>query len=152
MPACCSTTCSKNASAPKPTSPCSSACSTISWDTGWLFQNLHKLNDRPRELREALFDTLFTMAEIAKFKGEELEQYRLSMEFYDDTEARIEYAKDRAAKVGMQQGIQLGMQKGEQRGQESAREEIARNLKTLGLPAATIAQSTGLSSDRIAEL
>lgn len=106
----------------------------------WLFQNLHKLNDRPQELREALFDTLFTIAEIAKFKGEELEQYRQSMEFYDDTEACIEYAKERAAKVGMQQG------------QESAREEIARNLKTLGLPHTTIAESTGLSLDRIAKL
>ncbi len=118
----------------------------------WLFQNLHKLNDRPRELREALFDTLFTMAEIAKFKGEELEQYRLSMEFYDDTEACIEYAKEQATKLGWEQGMQQGMQQGEQRGQENAREEIARNLKTLGLPAATIAQSTGLSPDRIAEL
>ena len=88
------------------------------------------------------------MAEIAKFKGEELEQYRLSMEFYDDTEACIEYAKEQATKLGWEQG----MQQGEQRGQESAREEIARNLKTLGLPAATIAQSTGLSPDRIAEL
>ena len=65
----------------------------------WLFvlRYLSKLQDRPRALQEKIFEKLFTIAEIAKFKPEERLDYEESVKGYRDTKNSIETAKEEKA-------------------------------------------------------
>ena len=51
-----------------------------------------------------------------------------------------------------EQGIEKGLEQGVERGTMQAKREIACNMKNAAIPAATIAQCTGLSEKEIAEL
>ncbi|HAH63073.1 MAG TPA: hypothetical protein DCL73_13365, partial [Treponema sp.] len=58
----------------------------------------------------------------------------------------------RGIRQGIQQGMQQGISLGKQEGTQQAKREEALNMKKDGLPAAKIAEYTGLSEDEIAEL
>jgi predicted transposase/invertase (TIGR01784 family) len=62
----------------------------------WLFvlRYLSKLQDRPRALQEKIFEKLFAVAEIAKFKPEERMDYEESVKGYRDTKNSIDTAKE----------------------------------------------------------
>ncbi len=89
----------------------------------WLLSNMHHLENQPAALKGTLFETLFEIAEIGKFVGEELEQYRKSMEFYDDTDLCIAYAKELAEQQGLASGMEKGLAQGLQRGLEQGLEQ-----------------------------
>ena len=61
----------------------------------WLFalKNLYKLNERPKALRDKVFDRLFEEAEIAKFTKQELREYEASKIAYRDIKNSIDTAK-----------------------------------------------------------
>ena len=61
----------------------------------WLFalKNLYKLNERPKALRDRVFDRLFEEAEIAKFTKQELREYEASKMAYRDIKNSIDTAK-----------------------------------------------------------
>ena len=65
----------------------------------WLFvlRYLSKLQDRPRALQEKIFEKLFSVAEIAKFKPEERMDYEESVKGYRDTKNSIDTAKEEKA-------------------------------------------------------
>jgi predicted transposase/invertase (TIGR01784 family) len=96
----------------------------------WLFvlRYLSKLQDRPRALQEKIFEKLFSVAEIAKFKPEERMDYEESVKGYRDTKNSIDTAK------------------------EEGKIEVAINLKALGVDINTIQKSTGLSLEQIEKL
>lgn len=62
----------------------------------WLFvlRYLSKLQDRPRAFHEKIFEKLFSVAEIAKFKPEERMDYEESVKGYRDTKNSIDTAKN----------------------------------------------------------
>lgn len=62
----------------------------------WLysFKYLHRLQDRPKELQEAIFNKLFETAEIAKFTEEEYIEYESSMKYWRDYKNTLDYAKE----------------------------------------------------------
>lgn len=68
----------------------------------WLFalKNLYKLNERPKALRDKVFDRLFEEAEIARFTKEELREYEASIMAYRDIKNSI----DTAEKIGIEKG------------------------------------------------
>ena len=66
----------------------------------WLFalKNLYKLNERPKALRDKVFDRLFEEAEIAKFTKQELLEYEASKIAYRDIKNSIDTAEKKGIK------------------------------------------------------
>lgn len=137
----------------------------------WLYvlQHLPKLQNRPKELQEKVFEKLFKAAEIAKLKPEDMRKYEESLKVFRDNHNTMEYAKkeamregmlegmDKGVKKGIQQGIKQGIQQGIERGVKKGREEgmrekqieIAKILKENGASIELIVKSTGLSQEQV---
>ena len=127
----------------------------------WLFvlRNLSRLLERPQALQERVFTKLFEAAEIAKFTKTEYEAYEESLKVYRDWQNTIRTAINKGLEEGREKGLEEGRAEGLEKGAEGlekgrAEEKaaIARNLKSLGLTTAQIAQATGLPAKEIDKL
>jgi predicted transposase/invertase (TIGR01784 family) len=98
----------------------------------YLFKNLHKLDDIPTRLKQAMFVNFFEKAQIARFTPLEREAYEDSLKYYRDLKNSIDTAKDE--------------------GRQERELEIARNLLTQGVDPTLIATATGLSLEQVAQL
>ncbi len=116
----------------------------------WFFamKNLYHLADRPKALREAIFKRLFNLAEISKYKPNELLAYRDSLKDYRDYYNTIDYAEIKGRKEGREEGLVEGRVEGEQ----AKAYEIARQMLADGFPIDTIAKYTKLSPDEIGKI
>lgn len=96
----------------------------------WMFvlKNLHRLQERPEKLQGKIFERLFSEAEIAKLKPEEMKAYEESLKVYRDNYSIIETAKK-------ERDI-----------------EIARVLKKNGVSIDLIEKSTSLTKEQIEKL
>lgn len=100
----------------------------------WMYvlKNLHRLQDKPVKLQEKVFEKLFSEAEIAKLKPEEMKAYEESLKVYRDNYSVIETAKKEGA---------------------TERElDIARAMKKYGDPIEKISAITGLTKEQIEKL
>lgn len=100
----------------------------------WMFvlRNLSRLMERPLALQERVFERLFKAAEIANFNKKELVEYEDSLKNYRDWYSVMSTA--------------------EQKGEKKKQQEIARNLKSLGIAQDVIIKSTGLTPEEIKDL
>lgn len=100
----------------------------------WLYvlKNLSTLNNRPKALRDKVFDRLFEEAEIARFTPRELREYEDSCKAYRD----LKNSLDTALRQGRVEG----------------KIEMAKNLKSLGIDVKTIMQASGLTAEQIEQL
>ena len=100
----------------------------------WLYvlKNLSTLNNRPKALRDKVFDRLFEEAEIARFTPREWREYEDSRKAYRD----LKNSLDTALRQGRVEG----------------KIEMAKNLKSLGVDVRTIMQASGLTEDQIGRL
>lgn len=100
----------------------------------WMFvlRNLSRLMERPLALQERVFERLFKAAEIANFNKKELVEYEDSLKNYRDWYSVMSTA--------------------EQKGEKKKQQEIARNLKSLGITQDVIIKSTGLTPEEIKDL
>lgn len=100
----------------------------------WLFalKNLYKLNERPKALRDKVFDRLFEEAEIARFTKEELREYEASIMAYRDIKNSI----DTAEKIGIEKG----------------KIEIVKAMLAGNMPIEQIMQFSGLTREKIEQL
>lgn len=114
-------------------------------DFCYALRNLPKLQARPQQMRQEIFDLLFNSAEISKFTAEESVRYLNDMTTKRDIENQIAYAQ----KHGMELGHEAGLAKGREEGVTAEKVAIASNLKTMGLSVDQIATATGLSQDVI---
>ena len=112
----------------------------------WMYvlKNLSRLMQRPAVLQERVFTRLFEQAEISKFNTQELKMYEDSVNAYRDIVNAIRTAE----KTKFAEGKAEGMAKGE----KEAKEKIAANLLSLGVPLETIVQASGLSEEEIRNL
>ena len=96
----------------------------------WLFvlRNLSRLLERPAALQERVFEKLFRQAEIAKFTPEERQDYEESVKVYRDLKNSLDTAAWKE-KV-----------------------KIAREMKSDGVPTATIVKYTKLPAEEIEAL
>ena len=96
----------------------------------WLFvlRNLSRLLERPAALQERVFEKLFTQAEIAKFTPQERQDYEESVKVYRDLKNSLDTAAWKE-KV-----------------------KIAREMKSDGVPTATIVKYTKLTAEEIETL
>ena len=104
----------------------------------WLFviRNLSSLMERPRALRNRVFDRLFEAAEIAKFNRKELGEYWESLKNFRDWYSVMK----------------TQLNKGREEGREEERIKNVRKLKALGVSSDIIAQATRLSEEEIKTL
>mgnify|MGYP004523844445 CR=1 FL=1 len=108
----------------------------------WLFalKNLSRLENRPKELRDKIFDKLFAEAEIAKFSRKELMEYEDSLKAYRDIKNSLDTA------------IEKGRAEGRAEGKAEANFETARKMLSDGLPNDVVMKYTGLSEDDLRDL
>lgn len=112
----------------------------------WMFvlRNLSRLMERPIALQERVFERLFRAAEIANFSKKELFEYEDSLKNYRDWYSVMSTAE--------QKGMNKGLAEGLAEGHAQEKQEIARNLKSLGLSPEVISQATGLCPEEINQL
>ena len=124
----------------------------------WLYalKNLPRLTDRPKELRDRVFDRLFEEAEIARFSTQELKEYEDSLKAYRDIKNSLDTAMEqgfeKGREVGREAGLAEGRVEGRAEGITSQRLETARSMLADGLPLEKIMRYTGLSKEEIDKL
>ncbi|MBQ3691650.1 MAG: Rpn family recombination-promoting nuclease/putative transposase [Bacteroidales bacterium] len=120
----------------------------------WFFamKNLYHLADRPKALREAIFKRLFNLAEISKYKPNELLAYRDSLKDYRDYYNTIDFAEIKGRKEGREEGRAEGLVEGITKGAQSKAYEIARQMLADGISIDMIAKYTKLSQEEIKKI
>lgn len=100
----------------------------------WLYvlKNLHKLHDRPKKLREKIFEKFFETAEIAHFNRKEREEYEESLKYYRDLKNTLDTARDE--------------------GKIEGRMEIAQRLFAIGLDDEKIAHVMDMSIEEVGRM
>ena len=116
----------------------------------WMYvlKNLPRLMERPVALQERIFERVFRVAEIAKFNKNELVEYEESLKVFRDLNNVINTAEQK----GETRGEARGRAEGRAEGERKKALDIARNLKTSGLPVEDIAKFTGLTLKEISNL
>ncbi|MEY8686958.1 Rpn family recombination-promoting nuclease/putative transposase [Bacteroides sp. AN502(2024)] len=113
----------------------------------WIYvlKNMETLKRMPFKARKSVFEKLEKIVDIASLSKEERMKYDESIKVFRDQLVTISFAKEEGKKEGLEEGIEKGIKKG----MKKKSLEIARNLKDLGVPVATISQASGLSIDEI---
>lgn len=116
----------------------------------WVFvlKNLSRLLERPAALQERVFNRLFEAASIARFTPKQLREYEDSVKAYRDIVNAVNTARIEGREEGWEKGWEEGIAKGERKKQI----EIARQMRTDGIPMDAILKYTGLSEQDINEL
>ena len=117
----------------------------------WMFalKNLSRLLERPKALQDRVFEKLFSQAEISKYSVEERRQYEESRKDMWDYFSTMKTAVDKGRAEGMAEGLAEGLVEGRAEGEKIKARDIARNLKSLGLPVEQIIKATGLTEEEI---
>ena len=134
----------------------------------YLLRNLSRLDKQPASLKEKVFKKLFKEAEIAQFTPKEMREYEDSVKVYRDLKNSLDTALMQGIEQGLEQGRAEGIEQGLERGLKQGRAEgraeghakgieegitkVARAMLVKGIPAETIAEVTGLSTEDIREL
>ena len=106
----------------------------------YLFRNLDKLEEIPKEILNKGFDNIIKVSKFAGMKPEEQDRYFREVMYEMDERDRLRTAHRR------------GVSEGEVRGIVKGKEDVAREMKAIGLPADVIIKCTGLTEDQIAAL
>ena len=119
----------------------------------WLFalKYLPKLAERPKELRDKIFDKLFKEAEIAKFTKKELREYEDSLKAYRDIKNSLDTALQQGFEKGHEKGKEEGLAEGLAEGRDKRSIEIAREMLAEGESIEKIMRYTGLTEAQIKE-
>ncbi len=97
----------------------------------YLLKNLRRLEARPKELQDRVFEMFFRAAEIARLPEEKQQTYRESIMNENDWMNAMAFA--------------------EEKGEKKAKLETARNFLKLGVPMETVVQATGLSEEELSQ-
>lgn len=113
----------------------------------WLYylKNLGRMKEEIRPTgKEKATDKLLTAARYAGMTPKERNEYLQNMRNEFDIKTEKWYAR--------QEGLAEGRAEGEAMGASAKADEIARNMKTLGIPDPQIVQCTGLTLERVRAL
>ena len=108
----------------------------------WIYNlvNMNKLNEISFKDRKAIFDRLEQVASQANLTDEERARLDEDWKNYNDFFNTVDFARDE------------GRAEGRAEGRSEEKLEIAKKMKTMGLPSESIAQATGLSIEEIEKL
>lgn len=128
----------------------------------WLYvlKNLSVLTNRPKALRDKVFDRLFEEAEIARFTPRELREYEDSCKAYRDLKNSLDTALRQGHAKGLEEGLAKGREEGLAEGHAQGLEEglaqgyaalyeTAKKLKERDESSMVIQELTGLPLDVI---
>ncbi|MEK6481957.1 PD-(D/E)XK nuclease family transposase [Catalinimonas sp. 4WD22] len=101
-----------------------------------VLKNLRRLQKIHVKLKERIFKKLFSDAEIAKLKPEEMKAYEESLKTYRDQYSVIETARN----------------EGKNEGREEEKIAIVKQMKKYGDPIEKISAITGLTKEEIEKL
>ena len=120
----------------------------------WLYalKNLPTLGNRPKELRDKIFDKLFAEAEIAKFTKKELREYEDSLKAYRDIKNSLDTAREQGFEKGHEKGRVEGRAEGRAEGRDERSFEIAREMLADDESIEKIMRYTGLTETQIKEI
>lgn len=120
----------------------------------WVFvlKNLSRLLERPAALQERVFNRLFEAASIARFTPKQLREYEDSVKAYRDIVNAVNTARIEGREEGWEKGREDGLEEGIVKGERKKQIEIARQMRTDGIPMDAILKYTGLSEQDINEL
>lgn len=120
----------------------------------WVFvlKNLSRLLERPVALQERVFKRLFEAASIARFTPKELQEYEESVKAYRDIVNAVNTARSEGLEEGLEKGLEKGLEQGLEKGHEEEKMEIARKMKSDGLPDDIISKYTGLPIEEIEKI
>lgn len=119
----------------------------------WVFvlKNLSRLLERPAALQERVFTRLFEAASIARFTPKQLREYEDSVKAYRDIVNAVDTARMEGREEGLKEGLEEGLEKGVKKGERKKQLEIARQMKSDGMPMDIILKYTGLSEKDMEE-
>ena len=103
-------------------------------------RNLRRLESRPKELQDRVFEMFFRAAEIARLPEEKQKKYRESIMNENDWMNAMAFAEEKGEKRGRAEG------------EKKAKLETARNFLKLGVPMETVVQATGLTEEELSQL
>jgi len=120
----------------------------------WMYvlKNVSRLLDKPASLQDRVFTRFFEAADIKKFTPEDVLQYEASLKAYRDNNNTIQTAEEKGYNKGIKKGRKEGIKQGKAEGAKQEKIAIAKDMKSDGLPVATIAKYTGLTAEEITEL
>ena len=104
-------------------------CKTLQDKLMFSLCHAHELERVPKQLRNGLFERLFSIAKISNFSAMEYSEYTSRMMARADRKAQMEFAVKKGVEKGMQQGIAEGEARGEARGMEKGMQKIIEYLK-----------------------
>ena len=116
----------------------------------WIYvlKNMETLQRLPFKARNAVFQKLEQIVDIAALSKEDRMKYDESIKVYRDRLAIMAFERQKGFAEGRAEGFAESRAEGERRKQL----EIARNLKQMGLATEAIAQATGLAPDVVGQL
>lgn len=103
----------------------------------------------PDALKEQVFSRLEELAAVANLSLEDRIAYDKALDRYRVSRIVEEDAREAGWKKGLAEGRAEGLAEGLAEGQAKEKVAIARNLKSLGLSTAQIAQATGLTEEEV---
>ena len=106
----------------------------------YLLKNLRRLDERPKELQDRVFEMFFRAAEIARLPEEKQKTYRESIMNENDWMNAVAFAEEKGEKKGLEKG------------RIEAKLETARKLLQLDVPMETVVQATGLPEEELSQL
>ena len=136
----------------------------------WLFliKNLHRLEDRPVEVQNEIFDKLFSTAEICNLNDVDFMDYSRSLKDYRDWHNTLNHAiekktakilkeglakgKKMGLKKGLEKGMKEGMKEGIEKGRTETQNEIVKKMLKKGYNEDTIAELTNLTLEEISKI
>lgn len=119
-------------------------CETIFEKIIYVLKHMDVLERMPWMAKEAVFQKLANIADVASLSKQERQAYDENLRKYRDTVAVMLGQWEEGHAKGMEEGIEKGIEKG--------RAEIALTMKQSGMPINDIVKFTGLTEKEIAEL
>jgi len=126
----------------------------VSMEDKWLYllKNLSQLDKRPVKLQEKVFETVFKVAEVAKFSPEERIAYEDSLKYYRDLKNSLDTSFEEGQQIGLEKGQQIGLEKGEQIGLEKGKIELIKNAYLAELPMETLVKLTNFTEEQVTQI
>ena len=128
----------------------------------WIYvlKNMETLQRLPFKARNAVFQKLEQIVDIAALSKEDRMKYDESIKVYRDKLAIMAFerqkgqaeGREEGLKEGRAEGLQEGRAEGLKEGHTKGKLEVARNLKQMGMATEAIARATGLTAEAIEAL
>jgi len=118
----------------------------------YVFQNLHKMNDIPKELQNDIIKEAFDSASFLQMPKREQENYHKNLKVYRDLVNSYDFAIKSGLEEGLKKGLEQGLEQGLEKGKLDEKLSIARKLLSNNIDISLIMQSTGLSKKSIENL